>query len=90
MVLTHVAPKQVAGEDEKEKEMYKQYVYNPQPFLTVYFDQKHQHQLQFLQKNNESSQFNQERRSLTSRIELESAKQAKVSVSFQLQLQIER
>jgi len=70
--------------------MYKQYVYNPQPFLTVYFDQKHQHQLQFLQKNNESSQFNQERRSLTSRIELESAKQAKVSVSFQLQLQIER
>lgn len=48
-----MAPKQAAGEDGKEMEMYKQYVYNPQPFLTVYFDQKHPPQLQFLQRNNE-------------------------------------
>jgi len=58
VVLTHVDPKQVAGEDEKGTEMYKQYVYNPQPFLIVYFGQKHPHQLQFLQRNNEKGAIN--------------------------------
>lgn len=69
-VLTHAAPKQVAGEDEKEMEMYKQYVYNHQPFLIVYFDQKHQHQLQFLQRNNECRAFKStnKRGSLTRKI----------------------
>jgi hypothetical protein len=45
-----VAPKQAVVEDEKEMGLHNQYGYNPQLFLTVYFDQKHPHQLQFLQK----------------------------------------
>jgi hypothetical protein len=46
-----VAPKQAVVEDEKEMGLHNQYGYNPQQFLTVYFDQKHLHQLLFLPKN---------------------------------------
>ena len=45
-----MVPKQAVVEDEKETELHNQYDYNPQLFVTVYFDQKQLHQLLFLQK----------------------------------------
>lgn len=50
-VFTHVVPKQVVVEDEKEMELHNQYVYNPQLFSIFYFDQMHLHQLLFQQTN---------------------------------------
>lgn len=51
MVITHVVPKQVVGEDEKEMDWYNQCVYNPQLSVSAYFGHTHLHQLLFLQRN---------------------------------------
>ena len=48
-LITHVAPKQVEEEDEKEMDYYNHPVSSHHQFAIVYFDRKHLYQLQFLQ-----------------------------------------